>query len=90
MRFILAKKRFDHSRLVVHVPVERGGQHESLRRLEAKRVDVGDQHQETGHLLAALEDAELAAELDGVDVVGRTAGEPDDLRLRGLRLENER
>ena len=58
--------------------------------LQAERVDVGDQHQQAGHLLAGLEDAELAAELDRIDVVGRAAGDADDLRLRRLRLENER
>jgi len=41
-------------------------------------------------LLAPFEDAEFAAELDGIDVVGRAAGDADDLRLRGLRLQNER
>src|SRR5438445_13715104 len=53
-------------------------------------MHVGDEDEQAGHLLAAGEDAELAAELDSVDVVGRTAGEPDGLRARGLRLNDER
>lgn len=53
-------------------------------------MDVCNQHQKSGHLLAALEDAELAAEFDRVDVVGRPAGETDDLGFRGLRLKDER
>ncbi len=39
--------------------------------------------------MAALENSEFAAELDGIDVVGRSAGQSDDLRLRGLGLEDE-
>ena len=75
--------------LFVHVPVERRGQHQPLGGFEAERVDVGNQHEQARHLLAGLENAELAAELDGIDVVGRAAGDADDLRLRGLGLENE-
>jgi len=41
------------------------------------------------HLLATGENTGLADELDCVDVVGRTAGEPDDLPLGKLRLKNE-
>ena len=52
-------------------------------------MDVGDQRQQRRHLLAALEDAELAAGLDLVDVVRRTRGDADDLRLRSLRLQHE-
>ncbi len=67
--------------LVVHIPVERGREHQALRGLQPEPVDIGDQNQQASHLLAAGEQAELAAELYGVDVVGRTAGEPDDFRL---------
>jgi len=66
------------------------GQQQALRRLEAERMHIGDEDEQPGHLLPALEQPELAAELDGVDVVGRAAGEADDLRLGSLRLQHER
>ena len=75
---------------VVHVPVERLGQNQPLRRLQAERLDVGDEDQQAGEVLAARRDAELGALLDRVDGVAAGIGEPDDLCLRGLRLQQER
>jgi hypothetical protein len=75
--------------LVVHVPIERGRQQQALRCFEAKRVDIGDEHQQSRHLLAALEYAEFPAKLDCIDVVRWPTGEPDDLGLGRLRLKNE-
>src|ERR1700722_18722303 len=75
--------------LVVHVPVERRRQQQYLRRLKPERMNIGDQRQQRRHLLAALEDAELAGGLDLVDVVGGAGGDADDLRFGGLRLQYE-
>ena len=75
--------------LVVEVPVEGLGQAQPLGALEAERVHVGDEDQQAGELLAALDDAELGRLLDRVDGVAAGIGEPDDLRLRGLRLQQE-
>jgi len=75
--------------LVVHVPVERRGQQQALRGRQADRMDVGDQRQQRGHLLAAGEDTELGGGLDLVGVVRRPAGDADDLGLGGLRLQDE-
>src|SRR2546425_13246366 len=56
----------ERARLLVHVPVEGLGEGEALRLLQAERVDVGQEDQESGEALAALRDAELGALLDGV------------------------
>ena len=86
-----SEKRFDEGpRLVVQVPIERRGQLQPLRGLEAEAVHVGVEDQQAGEVLAALDDAELGALLDRVDGVAAGIGEADDLRLRGLRLEQER
>src|SRR5947209_1949700 len=52
-------------------------------------MNVGDQHQQARHLLASLEDAKLATELDRARVVWRPARDTDDLGLGGLRLKDE-
>ena len=44
-------------------------------------MNIGDQHQQAGHLLTALEDAEFTGSLDFVGVVGRSSGDADDLGL---------
>src|SRR3546814_5103964 len=46
-------------RLVVLVPVERGGDDEALGGLQAQRMHVADEDQETGQSLPGLDDAEL-------------------------------
>ena len=75
--------------LVVQVPVEGLGEDQALRRLEAERVHVGDEDEQAGELLAALDDAELGGLLDRVDGVAAGVGEADDLGLGGLRLQQE-
>ena len=77
------------ARLVVEVPIKGLGQVQALRLLQAERVHVGDEDQQAGELLAALDDAELGGLLDRVDRVAAGIGEADDLRLRGLRLQQE-
>ena len=52
-------------------------------------MHVGDQHEQARHLLTALEQPEFAAKLDLVGIVGRTRRNADDLRLRGLRLQDK-
>ena len=76
--------------LVVHVPVEGLGEVQALRDLQPERMDVGDEHQHARELLAALDDAELRRLLDRVGGVAAGVGEPDDLGLRALRLQQER
>ena len=58
--------------------------------LQAEAVHVGNEDQQPGELLAALDDAELGRLLDGVDGVAAGVRHADDLGLRGLRLEQER
>ena len=50
--------------VVVQIPVPGFGEHQTLRCLEADRVDVGDEHQEAGEVLSTLDDAELSRLLD--------------------------
>ena len=52
-------------------------------------MNIGNQYQQAGHLLAALEDAELAAGFDRGSVIRRPTGDTDDFRLGGLRLQHE-
>ncbi len=52
-------------------------------------MDVGDEHQQAGELLAAFDDAELRGLLDRVDGVAAGVGETDDLCLGGLGLQQE-
>ena len=75
---------------VVQVPVPGLGQEQALRGLQAERIDVGGEHQQAGETLAALDDAELGRLLDRVDGVAAGIGEPDDLGLGRLRLQQER
>jgi hypothetical protein len=53
-------------------------------------MDVVDEDQQASKLLAALDDAEFRCLLDRVDGVAAGIGKADDLRLRGLRLQQER
>ncbi len=50
-------------------------------------MDVGDEHEQAGEVLAALHDAELGSLLDRVDGVAAGIGKPDNLGARGLRLQ---
>src|SRR6266851_410526 len=52
-------------------------------------MHVGDERQQGGEVLTALGDAEFGCLLDGIDRVAAGIREPDDLRLRGLRLQQE-
>src|SRR6185312_15621520 len=80
----------EFARLVVHVPVERLGEGEALRRRQSERMHVGDEHQQAGEALAALDDAEFSGLLDRVRRVAPRIRKADDLRLRRLRLQQER
>src|SRR5437660_9199918 len=53
------------ARPIVQVPVERLGEDEPLRGLEAEGVDVREEHEEPREVLPTLDDAELRALLDG-------------------------
>src|SRR4029077_11854869 len=66
------------------------GQHQALRRLEPEAMDFGQRQQQACKLLAAFDDAELRRLLDRIGGVEAGIGEPDDLRLRALRLQQER
>ena len=84
-----AKRLRPGAGLVVQVPVEGLGEDQALRGLQAQRVDVGDEHQQAGEVLAALDDAELGRLLDRVDGVAAGVGQADDLGLGRLRLQQE-
>ena len=75
------------ARCVVAVPGERLGEDQALRRLQAERMHVRDEHQQPGEVLPALDDAELGRLLDRVDRIAAGIGEADDLGLGGLRLQ---
>src|SRR5580704_14738738 len=74
---------------IIHVPIPGFGQHEALRYLQTKSIDVADEHQQPSKMLAACRDAELRALLDRIDGVAAGIGEADNLRLRLLRLQQE-
>ena len=78
------------ARLVVHVPVERLREDQPLRRGQAEPVHVGEEDEQAGEVLAALHDPELRRLLDGIGRVAARVGEPDDLGLRRLGLQQER
>jgi hypothetical protein len=80
----------ERARRVVLVPVECLGEGEALRRLQAERVDVGQEDQQAGKLLSALDDAEFGRLLDRIGRVAAGVGQADDLGLRRLRLQQER
>ncbi len=75
--------------LVIHVPVERLGEVQAMRDVEAERMHVGQKHQHARKLLAAGDDAEFRGLLDRVGGVAAGVGEPNDLCLRILRLQQE-
>ena len=53
-------------------------------------MDVGQEDQQSGELLAAFDDAELGRLLDRIGRVAAGVGKTDDLRLRRLCLQQER
>src|SRR3990170_3704366 len=53
-------------------------------------MHVVDEEQKCCELLAAADDAEFGCLLDRVGGVAAGIGKPDHLRLRGLRLQQER
>ena len=71
------------------VPVETFRQHQTLRRLQSEAVYLGQRQQQSRQLLAAGNDAEFRGLLDRIGGVEPGIGEPDDLRLRTLRLQQE-
>ena len=73
------KQTMTKAKKIALIPIPGVGENETLRGLEPERVDVGDEDQEAGELLAALHDAELRGLLDGVDGVAAGVREPDDL-----------
>ena len=74
-------------RLVVEVPVECGAQRQALRGLQTESVNIGQEYEQSGEPLAALDDPELGGLLDRVDGVAAGVGEPDHLGLGGLCLQ---
>ena len=63
---------------------------QALRRFEAKGVGVGKLQQERRYaLVAAAAQAEFPGLFDRVDGVAAGVRESDDLRLRGLRLQQK-
>ena len=76
--------------VVVQVPVERLGQQHALCCRQADPVDVVDDEQQAGDLLAARLDAELGRLLDAVHRVAAAVGEADRLGAAGARLDKLR
>jgi hypothetical protein len=74
---------------IVLVPVPRIGENEALRNLEAERMDICHEDQKARECLTASCNAEFGRLLDRVDGVTARIGKPDDLRFRGLRLQQE-
>src|SRR6185437_192382 len=77
-------------RLVVEIPIERGGEIEAVRRLQPERFDICDEDEQRREPLSARGNAEFVRRLDRVDLVGARIGEADDLRLRRLSLQQVR
>ena len=76
--------------VVVEVPVPGLRHDQALRGLQAERMHVGDEGEQGGEVLTALDDAELGRLLDRVDGVAAGVRQADDLGFRGLRLQQER
>jgi len=75
--------------LVVQIPVEGFGEGQPLRGLQAERMDVVDEQQQRGELLASRDDAELRRLLDRIGGVAARIGKTNHLRLGGLSLQQE-
>src|SRR6202011_4296134 len=76
--------------LVVTIPVVTLGQHKALGGFKTEAVDFGQRQQQPGEFLPAFDDAEFRRLLDRVGSVETGICEPDDLRFRALRLQQER
>src|SRR5215217_2539716 len=63
------------------LPVIALGQHEALRRLQAKAMHLGQREEERRKSLPALRNAEFRGGLDGVRGVEAGIGEADHLRF---------
>ncbi len=74
---------------IIHVPIEGFGQCQALRHLQTERIDVGDEDQHPGKMLAASRNAEFSALLDRIDGVAPGIGKPNDLGFGLLGLEQE-
>ena len=74
---------------VIRVPVKHLGAEQALRGIEAERHDLTGEEIERREPLAALDQAEFRSLLDAGDQVGAGIGQPDDLRLAGLRAQQE-
>ncbi len=73
---------------VVTVPIERGGQHHPLRRLQAKAMDVADEHVQARQLLfSRAANAEVPGGLQCVDGIAAGIGQADHLGARCLGLQ---
>src|SRR5450631_4889406 len=73
---------------LAEVPEESLGRGQALGRFEAKRVGIWKLQQERRYaLVAAAAQAEFPGLFDRVDGVAAGVRERDDLRLRGLRLQ---
>ena len=86
----LGEKAFGEcARLLIEVPVESGGQVQTLRGLQRQRVNVGEKcEQRRG--LHGLGDAEFVGRLERVGKIGAGIRKPQHLRARGLSLQQER
>lgn len=71
-------------------PVVAFRQHQALRGLKTEAVNFSRRQQKTSELLPPLDDTELRRLLERVGGVETGVGEPDDLRFRALRLQQER
>src|SRR5262249_48223198 len=63
---------------------------EALRGLQTERVDVGDEDEQAGEPLAALDNAELRRLLDRIDRIAAGVRQANDLGIRRLGLQQER
>src|SRR6266516_3928827 len=74
---------------IIRVPIPRLGEDQTLGDRQAKRLDVADEHEQSGKLLPTLDDAELGRLLDRIDGIAAGVRQPDDFGLRGLRSRKE-
>ncbi len=61
-----------------NIPIEGLGEVETLRDVQSKRVDVGDEHQHARQFLSARDDAEFSCLLDGVGSIAAGIGKADN------------
>ena len=85
---LLEKLAAPGARIGVLVPVPAVGQVHALSGVEAQGVNIVDEHQQARQL-HGLGDAKLIGRLDGVDGVTTRVGQPENLGLAALCLEQE-